>query len=49
MGDLVPYGEPWRAGANEATAIHLTAPARVGGVALEAGSYSLYTVPNESE
>ena len=45
MGSLVPYGELWRAGANEATAIHLTAAATVGGVALEPGSYSLYTMP----
>lgn len=49
MGALVPFGEPWRMGANEATAIHLTGPASVGGVALEPGSYSLYAVPGESE
>ena len=50
MGGLVPYGgEPWRAGANEATALHLTAPATVGGVSLQAGSYSLYTMPAEGE
>ncbi len=49
MGGLVPYDEPWRAGANEPTIIHLTGPASVGGVALEAGTYSLYTVPGEAE
>ena len=49
MGGLVPYGMPWRAGANEATALHLTAPATVGGVSLQAGSYSLYTIPGEGE
>ena len=48
-GGLVPYGELWRAGANEATAIHLDGPATVGGVSLAAGSYSLYALPNEGE
>jgi hypothetical protein len=46
---LVPYGAPWRLGANEATALHLDAPASVGGVALQPGSYSLYVVAGESE
>lgn len=49
MGSLVPFGEVWRLGANEATAIHLSGPALVGGVRLEAGSYSLYAVPGEAE
>ena len=49
MGSLVPFGAPWRIGANEATALHLDAPATVGGVALQPGSYSLYAVPGESE
>lgn len=47
VGGVDPYGELWRTGANEATAIHLEGPATVGGIALEAGSYSLYTRPNE--
>jgi hypothetical protein len=49
MGGLVPWGQPWRMGANEATALHLPFPATVGGVELEAGSYSLYAAPGESE
>ena len=49
MGGLVPFGSPWRMGANEATAIHLPMPAEIGGVAVEAGSYSLYAVPGEGE
>lgn len=49
MGELVPYGEVWRLGANEATALHLSAAATVGGVALEPGSYSLYATPGETE
>lgn len=47
MGGLVPFGEPWRTGANEATAIHLPFAATIGGVAVEPGSYSIYTIPSE--
>ena len=49
MGALVPFGEPWRAGANEPTTVHLTAAASIGGVALEPGSYSIYAIPGEEE
>jgi len=49
MGELVPYGEVWRLGANEATALHLSAAATIGGVALGPGSYSLYATPGETE
>jgi hypothetical protein len=49
MGDLVPMGTPWRTGANEATALHLPFSADVGGIELEPGVYSLYTIPGESE
>lgn len=47
MGGLVPFGQPWRGGADEATALHLTFPAEVAGVSLEPGSYSLYFLPGE--
>lgn len=49
MGALVPFGQPWRLGANEATALHLPFRAAVGGVELEAGSYSIYAIPGERE
>ena len=49
MGGLVPYGEPWRLGANEATSIHLQFPAEIAGVRVEPGSYSLYVIPGESQ
>jgi hypothetical protein len=49
MGELVPFGEPWRVGANEATVLHLAFTADVGGIELEPGSYSLYAVPGETE
>lgn len=44
-GGTHPFGQPWRTGANEATAIHLPFAATVAGVDVEAGSYSIYTVP----
>lgn len=44
-GGVHPFGQPWRTGANEATAIHLPFAATVAGVAVPAGSYSIYTVP----
>lgn len=49
MGGLVPYGEPWRLGANEATAIHVPFRGTIAGVAVEPGWYSLYAVPSERE
>ena len=49
MGKLVPYGEPWRAGADEATAIRVPFPARIAGVNVEPGWYSLYTIPGEKQ
>ncbi|HEX6940431.1 MAG TPA: DUF2911 domain-containing protein [Longimicrobiales bacterium] len=46
---LVPFGKLWRTGANEPTTIHLATAAEIAGIAVEPGSYSLYTVPGESE
>lgn len=48
MGELVPFAQPWRTGANEATAIHLAFAATVAGVRVEPGSYALYTIPGEN-
>jgi hypothetical protein len=45
FGGLVPYGEIWRTGANEATTISFSDDVRVEGQPLEAGRYSLFTVP----
>lgn len=44
-GGLVPYGQVWRAGANENTVIAFSTPVRVGGAALPAGRYGLHMVP----
>lgn len=45
---LVPFGETWRTGANEATEITVTGPVLVMGHRLEAGTYSIFTVPGPS-
>ncbi|HEY6442260.1 MAG TPA: DUF2911 domain-containing protein [Candidatus Acidoferrales bacterium] len=45
FGDLVPYGEPWRAGANEATTFVIDADMNVGGKTVPAGSYTLFALP----
>jgi hypothetical protein len=49
MGRLVPYGQPWRLGADEATSILLPVRARVAGLLLEPGWYSLYAIPDQRE
>jgi hypothetical protein len=49
MGDLVPFGQVWRTGANEATIITFDKPVTVEGKALAAGTYSLFTIPGENE
>lgn len=49
MGRLVPFGEPWRLGANEATAIHLPGPGAIAGVEVPGGWHSLYAVPGPEE
>lgn len=48
-GDAVPYGQLWRTGANEPTTLHVDVPARIAGIAVEPGSYSLYTIPREGD
>ncbi len=45
---LVPFGELWRTGANEATEITVTRPVLIAGERLEAGTYSVFTVPGAS-
>ena len=49
FGELEEFGQPWRLGANEATALHLPFAAEVGGIDLEPGSYSLFAIPGEAE
>ncbi len=49
MGKLVPYGEPWRMGADEATALYVPFRARIAGVKVEPGWYSIYVIPTAKE
>ncbi len=49
MDSLVPYGQLWRTGANEPTMIHTSVALDIAGIEVEPGTYSLYTVPGESE
>jgi hypothetical protein len=46
-GSLVPYKEVWRTGANDATTISLTDPARIGDQTLPAGTYSFFAIPDQ--
>lgn len=45
-GELVPFGEVWRTGANEATTFVTSAGIKVGGKDVPAGSYTIFTIPN---
>ncbi len=49
MDSLVPYGTPWRLGANEPTRLFLPFATEVAGVRVEPGVYSLYVVPRAAE
>ena len=48
-GDLVPYNEVWRTGANENTTITFSTPVKVGGKELPAGTYGLQTIPTTGD
>lgn len=47
FGNLVPYGEVWRTGANEATTFETSTDILVDGTLLKAGKYTLWTIPDE--
>jgi hypothetical protein len=49
MGGLVPYGKVWRTGADEATTLTTDKAIQIGGTAVPAGKYTLYTLPGENE
>jgi hypothetical protein len=44
-GTQVPYGHLWRTGANEPTTIRTSGPLSIGGIPVEAGKASIYTIP----
>jgi len=47
--EIVPYGEIWRTGANEATVFEVSKDVFINGQPLAAGKYGLYSLPNENE
>lgn len=48
FGALVPYGEVWRTGANEATTLVTDADLLLGEVQIPAGQYTLYSIPRRA-
>jgi len=49
FGALVPYGQIWRAGANESTTFVVGSDIAVGGKAVPAGNYTLFAIPGENK
>jgi Protein of unknown function (DUF2911) len=47
-GGLVPYDQPWRTGADEATTLMTDSDLMIGGTSVPAGTYTLYTIPRAS-
>jgi hypothetical protein len=48
LGNVIPYERVWRTGANAATQFTASAPVRLAGIQLAAGTYTLWTVPHEN-
>jgi len=48
-GKVVPYGQVWRAGANENTTIRFSDPVTIEGQALDKGTYGLHMIPGENQ
>lgn len=48
-GELVPFGQVWRTGANEATALVTPVDLTIGGTAVPAGSYTVFAIPNKDK
>lgn len=49
FGELEPFGEVWRTGANESTKITFADDVEIKGQPLKAGTYALYTIPGQNE
>jgi hypothetical protein len=48
-GKVVPYGDVWRAGANENTIVTFTDPVTIEGQPLDKGTYGLHMIPGENQ
>lgn len=49
FGDLEPYGELYRLGANEATEVEFYRNVTIGGKLVPKGRYTMYAIPNETK
>jgi hypothetical protein len=49
FGELVPFGEVWRTGANAATVLTFSTEVTIGGQKVPAGSYALYAIPGKTD
>jgi hypothetical protein len=49
MGELVPFGQVWRTGANDATELSTPVNLTIGGANVPAGKYSLYSLVGEHD
>lgn len=49
FGDLVPFGEVWRTGANEATEITFKTDVTINNKVVKAGTYTLFTIPEKGK
>src|SRR5437660_12580512 len=49
FGELVPYGQVWRTGANEATTFVATTGISADGRDVPAGNYTIFTVPEQNK
>ena len=49
FGDLVPFGEVWRTGADDATSFVTNGDLIVGGKSVPAGSYTLFSLPTQDK
>jgi hypothetical protein len=49
FGEMVPYGKPWRTGANQATKFTFKDEVTIEGTKVPAGDYALYSIPEQNE
>jgi hypothetical protein len=49
FGELVPFNQVWRAGANDATALHTDADLTIGNLKVPKGDYSVFVLPGPSQ
>lgn len=48
-GELVPYDQMWRTGANDASYLATDVPIKVNGNSLDSGAYAIFTIPGKDQ